>query len=215
MSTSLLGTIQGQAILRDSDDGRVHFQADADIDADGANGQTGGLAAYRPDNTGLDDLRNAKDGDGHWCGIVTLNGLAIHQDPSAPNPVYDRGAFISTTALQWPTKPLASPDRYLDSASVPFIVVPPLIVRGVPEIVLGSRAQITNLRNGRSILAVVADIGPTRKIGELSIAAAQALGIDANPRTGGESERVVLYELWPGVAATVNGITYPMQPWRS
>ena len=59
--TRLLGTITAEGyacrILED-DDGRVHYMADADIDADGANGQHGGAAAYKVDDSGSELLAN-------------------------------------------------------------------------------------------------------------------------------------------------------------
>ena len=42
----------------EDDDGRVAFTADADIDADGANGQNGHPVAYKADNSGTEHLRN-------------------------------------------------------------------------------------------------------------------------------------------------------------
>ncbi len=42
-------------------------------------------------------------------------------------------------------------------------------------------------------------------------AASLALGIPYSARTGGEDKPRFLYELWPGVPAVVNGITYPLQ----
>src|SRR5690349_17078196 len=58
---SLLGTITGEGFvcpIHEDDDGRVQFVADADIDADGANGQNGGPAAYRVDDRGTEALAN-------------------------------------------------------------------------------------------------------------------------------------------------------------
>ena len=51
------------------------------------------------------------------------------------------------------------------------------------------------------------DIGPLYRIGELSIAAGNALGIDSNPRNGGEESDIVTFELWPDTPATINNIT--------
>jgi hypothetical protein len=48
---------------------------------------------------------------------------------------------------------------------------------------------------------VVADKGPSKKIGELSIAAARAIGLNPSPRNGGTETPELLYELWPGIAA--------------
>ena len=107
--------------------------------------------------------------------------------------------------------PATDPRRYVDAESVPFIVVPPLIARGVAGIVLGCRARITDTRSGLSVECVVADIGPSFKDGEASIAAAKALGINSDARSGGEDQPCFLYELWPGTPAVVNGVTYPLQ----
>ena len=46
------------AIIREDDAGRVYFKADGDIDADGANGQGGGPAAYGKDDSGTEKLAN-------------------------------------------------------------------------------------------------------------------------------------------------------------
>jgi hypothetical protein len=54
---------------------------------------------------------------------------------------------------------------------------------------------------GKSVDCVVADRGPKNKIGELSIAAARAVGLPSSPRHGGTEKPEVLYELFPGVAA--------------
>lgn len=99
----------------------------------------------------------------------------------------------------------------LTAEVTPFVVVPPLIVRGTKGVVMGCRAKVTNTRNGKWTWAVVADLGPSRKIGELSVEAAERLGLSGNPNTGGTGEHVILYELWPGVEATVDGITYQLQ----
>jgi len=42
----------------DDDDGRLHFTADADIDAHGASGQNSGPAAYKADDSGSELLAN-------------------------------------------------------------------------------------------------------------------------------------------------------------
>jgi len=57
---------------------------------------------------------------------------------------------------------------------------------------------------------MVGDVGPKRKIGEISIAAARAVGMGASPRSGGEDKKIVQYEIFPGRKATINGVTYPL-----
>lgn len=52
-----LAVIEGCPILL-QDDGRVTFTADADIDADGANGQNGQQAAYMVNDVGSEYLAN-------------------------------------------------------------------------------------------------------------------------------------------------------------
>lgn len=93
-----------------------------------------------------------------------------------------------------------------------YIAIPPQIIAGVGRpIVLGSQATVTNTRNGKSCKAVVGDIGPHRKVGEISIACAAKLGIDPSPTRGGEDRHVVEYVIEPGVPAVVNDVTYQLQ----
>jgi Fungal chitosanase of glycosyl hydrolase group 75 len=103
----------------------------------------------------------------------------------------------------------------IDSATVPFIVVPPMIIRGVAGAVLGCRCVVTNTRTGQSVEAVVADTGPKNHLGEISFACAQAIGVridSTHPAQGdGASSPSIHYQLFPGTAAVVNGVTYPLQ----
>jgi len=195
-----------KSTIIEEDDGRVHFNADMDIDADGA------YRAYHPDNkSGLDNLNNAHSGD-DWFGCVTVGGEPVIQGPDDPAP----GFYVSATSLHLlqpdgTVYPRTNPRGYVDAESVPFIVVPPAVVEGVAAVVLGCQARITDTRNGKSVDCVVADTGPKVKTGEASIAAAKALGVPSSARTGGEEKPVFTYDLWPGVPAVVNGVTYPLQ----
>jgi hypothetical protein len=103
----------------------------------------------------------------------------------------------------------------VDSATVPFIVVPPMIIKGVAGTVMGCRALVTNTKNGRTTEAVVADGGPKDHLGEISVACAIAIGVPTG-RThaangGGANTPSINYQLFPGVAAVVNGVTYSLQ----
>ena len=91
-----------------------------------------------------------------------------------------------------------------------FIVVPPAILNGVPWVVLGCQAVVAY--RGKSCTAVVGDIGPAGKIGEISVACARALGMNPSPIDGGEDEEVVHYLIWPGIKAIVEGQIYELQP---
>lgn len=89
--------------------------------------------------------------------------------------------------------------RSLNADAVRYIVVPPQIIRGVPPVVLGCLCEVSY--NGTTAEAVVGDVGPHDRLGEMSRALAIALGIDSNPNTGGVDAPVVEYLLTPGVAA--------------
>lgn len=91
-----------------------------------------------------------------------------------------------------------------------YIVVPPAIIHGVGPVVLGCQARVTY--NGHSTDAVVGDIGPHKKLGEISCATASALGMNPSPVNGGVDSQNVSYELWPGQAAIVTGKQYDLQP---
>lgn len=198
---TLAGEHEFTATVIQEDDGRVHFKADADIDADGA------PHAYSPHNNGLDDLRNAKDLRGNFVGVLTdKHGEPLVQASDDPAPGY----YISTTTYEHRDQPENTQRRYVNAETAPFIVVSPLIRQRAKGIVLGCKARVTY--NGKSIDAVVADIGPRSKAGEISIEAAKRLGIPSSPKTGGIDDGVVLYELWPGEAAVIDSVVYELQP---
>ena len=219
----IIGNINGSDIVEE-DDKSVSFTAGAQLDGDGANGQFGGDPCYAPKSYAgktLDALANA-GGPGNWFGVVTdtgeRDGTPIVQGAGDPCP----GAYLSATSLHLlgpdgKSLPKSSPFRYVDSATVPFIVVPPTIIRGVAGVVLGCRATVTNTKNGKSVDAVVADVGPSNKIGEVSLACANAIGIPAGDgathpaNSGGVDEHIIHYQLFPDVAAVVGEVTYPLQ----
>ncbi|HWM24403.1 MAG TPA: hypothetical protein VNP98_06230 [Chthoniobacterales bacterium] len=213
-----IGTIQGNEII-EQDDGSVTFAAGATIDGDGASGQFGGPPCYAPASYGgetLDILANAGS-PGNWYGVVTdREGTPIVQGPGDPCP----GAYVSATSLRLLDEngkflPASSPFAYVDSATVPFMVVPPMIIRGVAGIVMGCRCVVTNTANGRSVEGVVADGGPSDHLGEISVACAKAIGVPIGSRHpangGGASSPTIVYHLYPGTPAVVNGVTYPLQ----
>lgn len=119
------------------------------------------------------------------------------------NPFHDP-YWQSNTSLHHNGKPI-------DSETVSGIVVPGWLVRKVGPVVLGCSARATYLANMQSYPAVVFDTGPLTKSGEGSPYLAKKLGINPNPNNGGEDEPVVLYELWPGIPAVVDGVTYSLQ----
>ena len=211
-----LGVIKGEGFECDVieySDGRVHFIADADIDADGANGQFGMRPAYAVANTGSEDLANG--------GMMVLRGKVVLAEAWAKDivifgsdlqpKVFPKGVIASKTAYRFRGVAKDDPCAYVDSETVPYMVVPPLIIQKTKGIVMGCRCRVTNTQNGRVSEGVVADIGPRKKIGEVSIQMARELGIPESPRHGGEDSPIIRFELWPGVAALVNGVSYPLQ----
>lgn len=204
----IIGTIEGCEIHEDAD-GRVHFTADAAIDADGANGQNGAAAAYRDDDSGTEALANGGmriNVNGKVvCAHDWARSVVILDTDNEPK-IFPGGIIASRTWYRHRDRPVGDPAAYVDAQTVPYIVVPPLIYQRVGPVVRGSKARVT--WRERSVDCVVADLGPGNKIGELSIAAADALGMNSSPRHGGVNQREVFYELWPGVAA--NG--YELQP---
>lgn len=199
-----LGTITGEGFLcpiREDVDGRVFFTADMDIDADGANGQSGGRPAYMVNDIGTEALANGgmkMQGGKVVCAHDWARDIVILGADNQPR-VFPGGVIASCTWYRYPGKAIDDPTAYVDSETVPYIVVPPLIIQKTSGIVRGSKCRVTFA--GRSVWGVVADKGPRAKIGEASIAAARAIGIPESPRRGGRITADVLYELWPGVAA--------------
>jgi hypothetical protein len=199
-----LGTITNEGFsctISEEADGRVHFRADADIDADGANGQQGAPAAYKVDDSGTELLANGgmKIVQGKVvCAKSWARSIVILDADNEPK-VFPGGIIASMTWYRHPGKAKDDPAAYVDSETVPYIVVPALVIQKTAGIVRGCKARVT--WKGKSVDCVVADKGPANKIGELSIAAARAVGLPSSPRTGGTTKPDVHYELWPGVAA--------------
>lgn len=168
------------------------YEAGMDIDADGAPN-----AYHPPPHTklGLDALSNAGH-PGHWFALVTDNGKPngnpIIQGPNDPYP----GFYISTTSLQDTTKARTNPLRYVDSRQIPYMVLPPQVITELGAD-FGDFAVVINRDTDVYSPAIFADQGPRKKIGEGSIALADALGIPSNPRTGGTNSGVI-YVVFPG-----------------
>ncbi len=179
--------IVGSTHVRHSSSAIV-FEAGLAIDADGA------PDAYGPDGLGLDHLANAGK-PGNWWAIVTEDGTAsgrpVVQGPSDPAP----GHYVSTTALEDRFRPRTSPARYVDSAKMPYVVLSPSLLQPKGPARLGDFAVVR--RDGRTVFAIVADIGPKNQLGEGSIALARALGVSSDPKRGGVKSGVTFVVL-PG-----------------
>lgn len=198
-------SIQGCEI-RQEPDGKIEYVADADIDADGCNGQSG-VWAYKDGDNGLEALTNAGyPKHPQWYRRILLC------DGTGKPIIFEDGGIASKTAYEYRDKKPRDPSRWVDSNAVPYVVVPPELRRKAKGIVLGCACRVTNMLTHQSVDGVVADIGPATKIGEISMAAARAIGIDDDPRIGGTSGRHVRYEIFTNRAAIINGIKYNLIP---
>ena len=141
-----------------------------------------------------------------WNGerMTFICGLQIDGDGSGGNREGDPD-FQPDTSLHFQ-------GQAINSRIVPGFVLPRSLIMGVPGIVLGCQGHAFNVTNGKTCDFVVYDEGPASKLGEGSIALAEALGIDSDPRTGGTDKRIVRVSIFPGQPAIVNGVTYHLQP---
>lgn len=173
--------------LLNADEG-ILFTAGMTIDADGAPN------AYGPHNRGLDYTASARGTHG-WVSLVTDHkGRPVIQKSG-----HYRGYYISTTSLgQGDTSDPKNPNQYIDATRIPYIALPPDFAEAF-NINLGDLALVVNQANGRSAYAIYADVGPKGRIGEGSIALAEAVGIPANPRHDSVEDGVT-YLIFPGSA---------------
>jgi hypothetical protein len=107
-------------------------------------------------------------GDGSYWAISCFN---VDGDGSGGNLENDPD-FQDTTSLR------DKDGNSLNARTVPWIVLPPQPMFAVGPMVLGCRAWVTNTVTGKWEPAVVADEGPSHKLGEGSICLAKRMGID-------------------------------------
>jgi hypothetical protein len=163
----------------------VLFRAGMQIDADGAPN------AYGPRNKGLDFIANAKRGE-KFVGVITDTGGT----PIVQKRGRYKGFYVSPTSLYAAGGSETKPSTFVDARKVPYIALP----RGLAEqfgVKLGDLAVVINQKNGRSAFAIYADSGPADKIGEGSVALANALRVNSDPRHGGIQEDVITYLVFP------------------
>lgn len=189
-SRTLLTTIQNFKVYEHDASGAIMFRAKMAIDADGS------PRAYGPNNTGLDWTANAGQ-PGNWWGIVTdNNGNPVIQGSSDPYP----GMYVSTTSLINSSYSSTNPLRYTNSEAVPFFVLPSALVQ-LAGISLGDYGYVYNTVTGQGCYAIFADGGPAGKLGEGSIYLANQVGVNSNARTGGTTQGIIDYIVFPGSGA--------------
>ena len=104
--------------------------------------------------------------------------------------------YVSTTSLVQSGYSNTNPLRYVDSENIPFIALPSALL-SLGNISLGDLAYTKNITNGNTSFAYFVDGGPAGKLGEGSIYLASALGLNSNPRTGGTSQQIIDYVVFP------------------
>lgn len=181
---TVVATIAGIKIYKE--DNALMFVAGMAINADGDE-----MAYGPPGTTPLDYLANAGS-PGNWWGITTDSSGQPYIQKS-----YHRapGYYVSSTALANPTFPESNPDRFLDSSSIPFFVLPSAFGQGSK---LGDLGFAYNTETQDNNFMIYGDVGPKNKIGEGSINLANTLSIDANPKSGGTTKKIVCYWFVPG-----------------
>jgi hypothetical protein len=200
MSKQVLATIGGVKIYWDGS--VISFTSGMTVNADGS------PRCYGPNNSGLDYTANGGHSGNWWAVVTDSDGDPIIQSGIAPEQPCG-GLYISTTAYLNKQFKKADVRRYVDSETVPYVVTPPQLISLVAPVVMGCKVHVTY--KGKTVNALVGDIGPKSHAGEASMACAKDLGINNDPRKGGVSSGVV-YEIYPGEQVTLGGVTYPLQP---
>lgn len=134
--------------------------------------------------------------------VAFISDLDICNDGTGPS--FNDPSYQSETAYY-------NNGKFLSAEIDRYIVVPPQIRSMVPPAVMGCQGRMTNLRTGKWSAAVTGEIGPDDKTGE----AAYCLAKELNPKithNTGDSNRIYLYELWPGIPAVVGDKTYKLEP---
>ena len=164
----------------------VYFSGLA-IDADGAPN------AYHPnDKPGIDALEHAGS-PGNWWALALDEGRPVVQSQGEYS-----GFYVSMTWLSREDDLYSQfdPEYWLDARKVRYIAIPETVFKaGSAE--KGDLAYVFNLANGKSSYAIVGDWGTENTLGEGSIALAEALGVDGNPRDGGQDNQIA-YVVFPG-----------------
>lgn len=181
-----LTTIENFTVYTHNPSGAILYRAKMAIDADGS------PRAYGPNNSGLDWTANAGY-PGNWWGIVTdVNGDPVIQGSGDPYP----GMYVSTTSLVQSGYATTNPLRYVDSENIPYVALPSAL-QSLGNISKGDLAYVRNTTNGDSSFAYFADSGPAGKLGEGSMFLASRVGLNSSPKTGGTSQPIIDYVIFP------------------
>jgi uncharacterized Zn-binding protein involved in type VI secretion len=159
------------------------------------------------------DFYASKDGQGNTSALGFKGPSAICAD-GAPKAVAG-DTYQPTTSFQFTDGSQVNADK------VPYVVLPrtknaagdwasPDRVSGNPfnnaGVQRGDYVLVRNPQNGKSVYAIYGENGPSGQVGEISIAAARALGINPSPTKGGftnmTDSQYLQYEIYPGSGKT-------------
>jgi hypothetical protein len=179
--------IENFRVFKQDATGYLIFKAKMAIDADGS------PRAYGPNDSGLDEISNAKT-NGKWVGIVVDKyDIPIVQGANDPFP----GLYISPTALYDPNFAHTDPRCYVNSEIIPYYVMPQSLMDD-HNMKVGDMGYVYNQLTNIGCFAILADVGPEGKLGEGSIALAQKIGLtNVSPRNGGTETPEIVYIAFP------------------
>eukprot|EP00019_Armaparvus_languidus_P003761 CAMPEP_0168591400 /NCGR_PEP_ID=MMETSP0420-20121227/7115_1 /TAXON_ID=498008 /ORGANISM="Pessonella sp." /LENGTH=768 /DNA_ID=CAMNT_0008627191 /DNA_START=87 /DNA_END=2393 /DNA_ORIENTATION=+ len=164
---SVVRTIGGVSVRRDSASKAFYWTNTLHVDADGA------ADAYNAANTGIDYLANAGR-PGNWWGITTdSSGTPYKQGSNDPKPGY----YVSGTSLVNKIYPSSRQCRFVESRKISYIVIPNISsFRSAVGVKIGDFGLLYYKKTGKMLYTMYADAGPSNKIGEGSIYAIEAIG---------------------------------------
>lgn len=123
--------------------------------------------AQEEDREGAEGLWTLKSPDGGEWGVYLKSSLQLDTDGGIDPTIKWESTHQDETSLRWAN------GKSVDSNSVPFVVIPGGWSRGIR---LGDLCHVQYAN--KVVAAIVADIGPKRKIGEGSIALHRLLGFE-------------------------------------
>lgn len=179
-------TLAGFDVYIHNPSGATMYKAKMYIDADGS------PRAYGPNNSGLDWTANAGYPGNWWALVTDGSGNPILQGASDPYP----GMYVCATSLVNSQYGINNPLRYVNSETVPYIACPTNVLAS-GNIIRGDVAYVYNTVTGQSCFAIYADAGNTTSIGEASILTASLVGVNPNVKTGGTSQGIIDYVIFP------------------
>ncbi|HIW61452.1 MAG TPA: peptidoglycan-binding protein [Candidatus Stackebrandtia excrementipullorum] len=164
-------------------------------------------AAVEGCDTELTNGRYSQDAGGTADIPVCATGNAVHwkadMDIVCDGQRSDKCNENTDPWFQPQTAFTQSDGKYLNSATLPHIVVPGVSSRwNYKGAGIGGGTVAAVIYQDKVVYAVVGDVGPQAIIGEGSYALAEKLGINPDPRVGGVSGKVVDYILFPGITAS-------------